>query len=141
MRTLTLGRTFSALLFSTAILACSGSPSGPSAPSVAGVWTGTWGSTSIRMNLDQSGSSVTGELTVGSGTHALTGEVDEAGSFTWATAPEQGSCVTFSSDDFQLQDGADAMSGRMFRASQVAPCGSTGRVQVTQADASVTRAF
>jgi len=140
MKTLKMLRVPCAALLTALTLACSGSPSGPSGPSVDGTWTGTWGGTAIQMTLHQSGSSVTGDLQVGSSTSSLTGEVSDAGTFSWSTEPPQGTCTRFSSDDFQLQNGGDNMSGVMFRATQPLPC-SGSRVQISQGDASVTRAF
>lgn len=141
MRTTTLARAFSATLLAAALAACSESPSAPSGPSVDGVWVGTWASTAIRFDLDQSGSSVTGELKVGSTTYALTGEVSEAGEFSWGTELDETTCSGFSSRTLQLQEGGDAMAGTMVRARRALPCGSTSRTQVTQGGASVTRAF
>ncbi len=141
MKTLKTLRVPLAALLTALTLACSRSPSAPSGPSVDGVWTGTWGTTGIQMTLHQSGSSVTGELQVGSSTSSLTGEVSDAGTFSWGTQPPQGTCTVFSSTDFQLQNGGDNMSGVMTRASRPVPCGSGSRVQVTQGNASVSRAF
>jgi len=141
MRTHTLARAFSALLVATMTVACSESSTGPSGPSVNGVWVGTWGTTAIRLNLHQSGSSVTGELEVGPATYALTGDVDDGGAFSWSSQLNEASCTAYSSSKFQLQDAGDAMAGTMRRSRRQLPCGSTTRVEVTQGNASVTRAF
>ncbi len=117
------------------------SPSAPSGPSVDGTWVGTWSSTDVRLTLHQSGSSVSGELTVGNTAYPLTGDVDEAGAFSWGTELNQANCTAFSSSRFQLQDGGDAMAGPMIRGRRALPCGSGTRTEVTQGTASVTRAF
>ena len=126
--TTTLARAFSTLLVATLMGACSESPSSPSGPSVDGVWVGTWGSTSIRFTLHQSGSSVTGRLQVGSRTSPLSGEVDEAGEFSWATELDEATCTTYSSPGLQLQGGGDALEGRMVSARRSLPCGSAVRI-------------
>jgi hypothetical protein len=142
MRTPTLARTIGAALLTAATVACSSTPSGPSGPSVEGTWTGTWGGTAITMTLHQSGSSVTGDLGVKSTTYSLTGDVDDTGRFSWSTEVNQGNCTSFASSDyFQLQSQGDAMAGVMIRAQQALPCGSGTRTAITQADASVTKAF
>ena len=124
MRTQTLARVFTALLVATMTVACSKSSTGPSGPSVDGVWVGTWGTTAIRLSLHQSGSSVTGELEVGPATYALTGDVDDAGAFSWSSELNETTCSAYSSSRFQLQDAGDAMAGTMRRARRQLPCGS-----------------
>jgi len=141
MRTLTLGRALGAALLVAGTIACSDSPSGPSGPSVGGTWSGEWSGTAVRMVLDQAGSSVSGELRVGSVTYPVSGEIDDAGEFVWSTGLRQENCTGFSSSSFQLQDGGDALAGVMLRARRALPCGSGTRTEVTQGMASLTRAF
>lgn len=141
MRTLTLCRALGAVLLAAGTIACADSPSGPSGPSVDGTWTGDWSGTAVRMVLRQGGSSVSGELQVGSVTYLVSGEVDDAGEFTWSTGLREENCTGFSSSGLQLQDGGTAMAGRMVRARRALPCGSATRTQVTQGTASLTKAF
>jgi len=141
MRTLTLGRALGAALLAASMVACSDGPTGPSGPSVEGTWTGAWGGAAVRMVLQQNGSSVSGELRVGSVTYPVSGEVDAAGAFAWSTGLKQENCTGYSSSGFQLQDGGDTLAGPMRRARQALPCGSGSRTEITQGLASLARAF
>ncbi len=141
MSTLILGRALGAALLVAGTIACSESPTGPSGPSVEGTWTGEWGGAAVRMVLDQAGSSVSGELQVGRMTYPVSGEVDDAGEFAWGTGLKQENCTGYSSSGFQLQEGGAALGGVMRRARQALPCGSSGRTEITQGMASLTKAF
>jgi hypothetical protein len=141
MRTLTLGRALGAALIAAAMMACSDSPTGPSGPSVEGTWTGDWSGAAVRMVLDQNGSSVSGELRVGSVDYPVSGEVDDAGEFAWSTGLKPENCTGYSSSGLQLQDGGDTLAGLMLQARQALPCGSGTRTAITQGLVSLARAF
>ncbi|MEZ4416547.1 MAG: hypothetical protein R3E10_12440 [Gemmatimonadota bacterium] len=111
-------------------------------PDLTGTWTGTFGaSTTVRMVLRQSGNDVSGDFTAGSTTQSLTGTLDPAtGVFSWGTAADPNTCVSWGSSGLQLAEQASALSGVARRAQTSQPCGS-GRVSVSQGTMSLSRAF
>jgi len=123
-------------------LGACGSETGPSANAdVRGTWTGSFGSTSVRMVLSQSGGDVTGEITASSQSYPLTGAIDRTtGVFTWSSQRDQASCIAWSGNSMQLSEQGTKLSGSARRTQTSSPCG-TGRTSVTGGIMTLSRAF
>lgn len=136
-------RTLLALVLVVGLVGCDDSstgPEGPSVPSVAGVWNGEFRSTTTRMDLNQSGSTVTGTITVGPGVYTLSGSVSENGTFQWTTELRETDCSVLASSGLQLGDEASSLTGTMVRSSETPPCDG-GRRLVENGSVQMTKAF
>jgi hypothetical protein len=141
-------RRFLNLLLTAALVtttACSDAtgPDEPDVPDLSGVWTGTFGNSSLRMSLSQRGAEVTGTLSVGSTgrrNFEVTGTVDGAGTFQWNTDQLELDCSVYSSGGMQLQSSASELSGSISWVTETPPCGD-GRRRVARGLSTLTRAF
>lgn len=142
-RTISL-RTLVPLLLAIGLVGCgeesSTAPEGPAVPSVAGVWTGEFRDSGARMELTQSGSNVSGTVTVGRRAYPSTGTVDAAGTFEWSSELREADCSRLGSPGLQLANEASTLAGTMVRTSTVAPCDS-GRRLVERGSVQMTKAF
>lgn len=126
----------------TAATGCSDSSTGPTGPSVRGNWSGDFRGGTIRLTLSQNGSNVSGTLEAGPLSYAVTGEIDEGGSFTWSTEVNQTNCTSYSSvRGMLLAEEASQLEGIMVRASRALPCGSGTRTFVEQGSATLRKQF
>lgn len=138
-------RTLLSLLLIAGLVGCGESSTGPeeeapTGPSVTGVWNGEFRGADTRMNLNQSGSNVTGTITVGVRTYPLTGTVDANGTFEWSSELREADCSRMGSPGLQLGDQASLLSGRMVRTSEAPPCDG-GRTLVENGSVQMTKAF
>lgn len=120
--------------------ACSDS-SGPSGPNVAGLWTGTFFSGSVSLQLGQSGTQVTGTLTSGSEVLGVTGDVASDGMVVWGSAVHTGNCAAYGSSGMQLRAAGDSLVGVAQRRSGAKVCDpeASGLVLVQQGEMRLSR--
>jgi hypothetical protein len=126
-------------LLSLTLAACS-STTGPSAPSVAGIWTGTWRGSTVQLTLTQQGDQVSGSLRVSRVARQVTGTVSADGTLRITSEVRQSDCSVYDSDRLTVDSGAGTLSGLLFKTTGQRVCdGSGGRVGVEQGMLSLSR--
>ncbi|MEZ4457042.1 MAG: hypothetical protein R2882_10920 [Gemmatimonadales bacterium] len=133
----------SIVALSLALAACSdstGPSTDPNLPSVAGVWVGTWGSSTAQLVLTQHGDQVSGTLKLGPRTRPVTGSVS-VGELRFASEVDQSDCSIYASSGLAVASQAGTMTGIMARRSGSKICdpNAGGRVGVQQGTLSLAR--
>lgn len=126
-------------LLSLTLAACSNT-TGPSAPSAAGAWSGSWRGSTVQLALTQQGDQVSGTLRVSRATRSVTGTVTADGTVRLTSEVNRSDCSVYGSDQLTLDSGAGTLTGLMFKTTGQPVCdGSRGRVGVEQGMLSLTR--
>ena len=127
-------------LLSLTLAACSSS-TGPSGPSVAGVWSGSWRGSTVQLALTQQGDRVSGSLRVGRLARPVTGTVAADGSVRIVSEVRQSDCSVYDTNALTLDQAAGTLSGLMFKSTGQRVCdpATGGRVGVEQGQLSLSR--
>lgn len=94
--------------------ACSdGNGSGPSVPDVSGLWTGTWRSAPVSLDLDQAGAELSGTLSDRFEDYSIVGEVSAEGVATWVSEVHPAECAHYFTvlGGMQLRAAGDSLVG------------------------------
>jgi len=128
-------------LLSLTLAACGGGSTGPSGPSVSGIWTGSWRGSTVQLSLTQQGDQLSGTLRVSRVVRAVTGTVSPDGSVRVVSEVEQRDCSMYDTNDLTLDQAAGTLQGMMYRATGPRICdpNERGRVGVEQGPLSLSR--
>jgi len=128
-------------LLSLTLAACGSGSTGPSAPSVAGNWTGSWRGSDVQLALTQQGDQVSGTLRVSRVVRPVTGTVSPDGSVRVVSEVERRDCSMYDTNDLTLDQAAGTLKGMMYRATGPRICDPSdlGRVGVEQGPVSLSR--